>query len=223
MHAWRWKKISILIHHTTQFFYAVAQAVLLIFCFRWRDLHLEDNESDDLTIEPMQKKWIPKLGVVQRAITSKLNPLKVCSTNVVHQFARVARSTGFVYCYTIIENNKRSSPGIISPAKSRHSVTRNTLEADLNTFFPFDPYKLPISYSYIQGVYREWASVALQEDEDEEDEVEEEEEETITELPATSQPWRIESADDDDGTAALGTSFGGMSISPIRLSLVNTS
>lgn len=65
-------------------FYAVAQAVFLVFCFRWRDL-LEDaegQEEEDSSISVSAnmagKKWLPGLGVLQRVVTSVLNPLKVC-------------------------------------------------------------------------------------------------------------------------------------------------
>ena len=54
-------------------FYAIVQSVLLIFCFRWRDLQAELEVQ-----EVVQKTWISELGVVQRVITSDLNPLKVC-------------------------------------------------------------------------------------------------------------------------------------------------
>ena len=84
----------------------------------------------------------------------------------------------------------------------------------MNTFFPFDPYKLPLSYSYIQGVYREWTSVAL--DEEEEEEEEEEKEETQS---SSLQPWAIAGRDDD--THGLGASFGGMSISPVHPDLLS--
>ena len=63
-------------------FYAVVQAVFLVFCFRWRDL-LEDAEEDEGSSIPVSanmagKKWLPGLGVLQRVVTSALNPLKVC-------------------------------------------------------------------------------------------------------------------------------------------------
>lgn len=100
------------------------------------------------------------------------------------------------------------------------------MTAELNTFFPFDPYKLPRSGSYIQGVYREWSSVAIDDDEDEDDDDDEDEEEdegadnAEHEDMASSQPVgilvngvRAPSETSDDG---LGQSFGGMSISPAR-------
>lgn len=58
-------------------FYSVAQAVFLVFCFRWRDFQLE-AEPDELAAESVSaKKWISKLDVMQRVIKSELNPLKV--------------------------------------------------------------------------------------------------------------------------------------------------
>lgn len=61
-------------HHSV--FYAVAQAVFLIFCFRWRDLE-EDSCEDEELIEETGKKWMPELNVLKRVVTSALNPLKV--------------------------------------------------------------------------------------------------------------------------------------------------
>ncbi|KAI0638420.1 RNA polymerase I-specific transcription initiation factor RRN3 [Trametes polyzona] len=213
-------------------FYAVAQAVFLIFCFRWRDLLEDQDEVDEFA--PAQgppKKWMPELDVVQRVVTSELNPLKVCSSNVVMQFARVAHATGFVYCYSILEANRRSeyapsTPGAAGGSrngqKPRGLVFQHAMTSELNTFFPFDPYKLPRSGSYIQGVYREWASVAIDDDEDEEEEEDEEDGEEQAADESSSQPVGIlingarapsETADEADG---LGESFGGMSISPAR-------
>lgn len=61
-------------------FYAVAQAVFLIFCFRWRDLLEEQEEVDEFgptNVPP--KKWMAELDIMQRVVTSELNPLKVRS------------------------------------------------------------------------------------------------------------------------------------------------
>jgi RNA polymerase I-specific transcription initiation factor RRN3 len=62
-------------------FYAVSQAVFLIFCFRWRDLlvDIQEDYTDDISgggVKPV-RKWMAELGIVQRMITSPLNPLKV--------------------------------------------------------------------------------------------------------------------------------------------------
>lgn len=231
-------------HHSV--FYAVAQAMFLIFCFRWRDLEGRFNEVEEYQ---GRKKWMNELDVVQRVITSPLNPLKVsdssrlffvhisrvcqvCSPNVVMQFARVAQATDFVYCHSIIEVNRRSeynpSPGSL-PLLPRVSG-EELVSAELHTFFPFDPYKLPRSRSYIQGMYREWSSVAIEGDEesDEEEDVDDVDGgdgnrngeagmhsvspsgvSAGLQIPRTSR----KSSSDADG---LGESFGGMSISPAQ-------
>lgn len=62
-------------HHSV--FYSITQAVFLIFCFRWRDL---EEEFDDANAYRGRKKWMSELDVVQRAITSPLNPLKVSTS-----------------------------------------------------------------------------------------------------------------------------------------------
>lgn len=62
-------------------FYAVCQAVFLIFCFRWRDLIEDQVEDVDELVElhagRPARKWLPKLYVLERAVSSLLNPLKV--------------------------------------------------------------------------------------------------------------------------------------------------
>ena len=68
-------------------FYAVAQAVLLIFCFRWRDLveggvngNVEDDEREqeqDTLAGPPKRMWMAELSIVQRVVACPLQPLKV--------------------------------------------------------------------------------------------------------------------------------------------------
>jgi RNA polymerase I-specific transcription initiation factor RRN3 len=74
-------------------FYAAAQAVFLIFCFRWRDLMEGEGDEEEeaagnfdgfeANTSGLQggltagKSWIPQLSVLQRVIHSPLNPLKV--------------------------------------------------------------------------------------------------------------------------------------------------
>lgn len=104
-----------------------------------------------------------------------------------------------------------------------------SFDADLNAFFPFDPFRLPRSSGYIEGIYREW-DYDDSEDEDDSDEEEEGEGEegesgddseganAVAGIPV------IRSPDKDlymhgptsfvDGSGGLGESFGGMSISP---------
>ncbi|KAJ3545477.1 hypothetical protein NMY22_g2430 [Coprinellus aureogranulatus] len=233
-------------------FYAVTQAVLLIFCFRWRELIIDFDEEEEEHYTVRKDKWIPELRVLKRVVMSVLNPLKVCSPGVVSQFARVAHQTDFAYCYSILESNRRSSlsagptastsgsaagsgpsASAISTANS-HTLThptmmRGELNNDLNTFFPFDPYRLPRSGNFIQAVYREWHDVAIDDGDEDSDEDSEEDEavdandSSDAEGPAASSvssgflaiPVGKRRPDDDTTTAdGLGESLNAMSISP---------
>lgn len=219
-------------------FYAVAQAVFYIFCFRWRDLRdgtvsdappVPDEDgmpslaatyptTGSLELSPQlmpmlhasslssvssthsmqgERGWAPGLAVVQRAITSPLNPLRYCNAHVVQQFAYVAQHTGFLYCYSVLEaNSQRSTTDApASPAVARRvrgttrestptagtatarSAAAPTAPAALPTpaldvFFPFDPYRLRDSAALVRRLYRDWSDVAPDGeglDEDEED------------------------------------------------------
>lgn len=116
------------------------------------------------------------------------------------QFASVAHATDFLYCYSILESNKRADfKSSNSPAPkatlSIHPAVLfgDSIAAELNTFFPFDPYRLQRSSSYIQEIYREWSSVAIDDNESDEDEEDDDLKEDIK-----SGMWHPESDESDD-------------------------
>ncbi|RPA94443.1 RNA polymerase I-specific transcription initiation factor RRN3 [Choiromyces venosus 120613-1] len=131
-------------------FYSVCQAVMYIFCFRWKDLR--EVEEDEFGV--IEERWMGFLQDLNKAIASKFNPLKVCSPAVVETFAKIASHFQLVYCFTIIEQNKRK--GLSS-------------QGELDSYFPFDPYSLKRSKRWIQGCYNEWEPIEGLEDEEEED------------------------------------------------------
>jgi len=102
------------------------------------------------------------------------------------------------------------------------------VEADLNAFFPFDPYKLPLSLPYVEPVYRDWSEVAmdnLDSDEEGEDEEDSSDSEGVSdgngETDSDSSGNALEHRlvpiyPSDDLAKVLGQSFGGMSISPLQ-------
>ncbi|KAJ1982308.1 DNA independent RNA polymerase I transcription factor [Dimargaris verticillata] len=97
-------------------FYSVVQAIMYLFCFRWRDLQtvtpaLDGPSTTSSTLGSSgllvgQPEWCAELNGVQRIITSSLNPLRVCSSVVVKQFASMSQQLGFTYCYSIIRTNR---------------------------------------------------------------------------------------------------------------------
>lgn len=158
-------------------FYVLVQALLYIFCFRWRDLESspdDDYEDDDLnTYYGQEHQWIS--GVkdnLSQNIFSKLNPLKVCSTTIVTEFARIANHLSIVYVYHLLETNKRvralqsAETGYGQPNRETAlSARRDESSQHLDAYFPFDPYHLPKSKRWIEGDYREWSGIPGLDDE----------------------------------------------------------
>lgn len=158
-------------------FYVLVQALLYIFCFRWRDLESapdEDFEDDDLaTPYGQEHQW--KSGVKEALslnVFSKLNPLKVCSTAIVTEFARIANHLSIVYIYHLLETNKRVR--VLQSAGTGHgqvnretalSARRDESHQHLDAYFPFDPYHLPKSKRWVEGDYREWSGIPGLDDE----------------------------------------------------------
>jgi RNA polymerase I-specific transcription initiation factor RRN3 len=188
-------------------FYAVCQAVMLIFCFRWRAFTgvTEENEGvvgdmdmdSDVDVEerPDGGKWLKDLDILQRVITSDLNPLLGCNPIIVSTFAKVAHQTNFAYCFSIIEANQQLSNAHTSarmqsvpttlggPSRQNSSngiMTQSSIviprqarqanvDAGLDNYFPFDPYDLPRSGKFVENLYRTWGEVAIDAEDEEDD------------------------------------------------------
>ncbi|KAL9578632.1 MAG: hypothetical protein Q9212_005595 [Teloschistes hypoglaucus] len=153
-------------------YYSLVQALLYIFCFRWRDLEARSDDDDvdnDLpSIYGEERQW--RVGVkdtFQLNIFSKLNPLKVCSPAIVTEFARIAHHLHVIYIYHLIETNKRvrllqySGPSGYTRLNRETALTARKDEEHqhLDEYFPFDPYYLPKSKRWIEGDYREWVGI----------------------------------------------------------------
>ena len=158
-------------------FYVLVQALLYIFCFRWRDLEIspdDDSEDDDLnTPYGQDHQWTSGVREnLSQNVFSKLNPLKVCSTAIVTEFARIANHLSIVYVYHLLETNKRvrvlQSVGTGYGQPNRETaLSAKGVEGSqhLDAYFPFDPYHLPKSKRWIEGDYREWSGIPGVDDE----------------------------------------------------------
>ncbi|XP_064478637.1 RNA polymerase I-specific transcription initiation factor RRN3-like [Ornithodoros turicata] len=131
-------------------FYAVCQTVLYIFAFHHKDL----------TATNKGLQFLRSLNL-EALVMSPLNPLRVCLPAVVQRFANVARHYQLVYCYTLLERNRRNA---FPEATAENAPT--TLEC----FFPFDPYLLPRTGKYIHPLYRQFEGSAEETDEEMEEE-----------------------------------------------------
>ncbi|KAF7585911.1 hypothetical protein BBP40_009874 [Aspergillus hancockii] len=155
-------------------YYSTAQAILYIFCFRWRDLttaamegdsieQVDELELEDIIFPPMVKE------ILNQTIHSKLNPLKVCSPAIVSEFARISQHLNLMYVFSILETNKRirmtSFRSLSALADPRFSqVERETRAGDdlgyqLDAYFPFDPYQLPRSRHWVEADYIHWRGI----------------------------------------------------------------
>lgn len=165
-------------------FYSTAQALLYIFCFRWRDLTTAaaDGDTDDQVdeLEPSQIAFPPNIKeFLHKCIYSRLNPLKVCSPAIVSEFARIAHHFQFLYVYPPLETNKRirisafrSISTLADPRFShvgRESRAGENSGYQLDAYFPFDPYQLPRSRRWLEGDYVEWRGIPGLDDADDSD------------------------------------------------------
>jgi len=154
-----------------EIYYATFQTLMYIFCFRWRDLLADPEEfpedEDEDIFDPRLLDWIPGLkdGFNQN-IMSKLNPLKICAPAIVEEFDRIAHHLQFAYVHSIIENNKRIrishfiSAGPASVARETSlSYMHGEKSLQLESYFPFDPYQLPISKRWITSDYNEYRKI----------------------------------------------------------------
>ncbi|XP_041363229.1 RNA polymerase I-specific transcription initiation factor RRN3-like [Gigantopelta aegis] len=153
-------------------FYSACQAVFYVFCFRQKEIF------------EMKKgyKWAESLNF-QRIVTSRLNPLRVCLPIVVKTFASLTRMHQIAFCDTIIQKNERCMLPMLAPSTSYSDSTE--VSNLLDFFFPFDPYLLVRSRSYIAPFYREYSG-SLQLDEEKADTEEEDDflpKETVPDVP----------------------------------------
>ncbi|OTA91632.1 hypothetical protein M434DRAFT_397022 [Hypoxylon sp. CO27-5] len=171
-------------------FYALMQALMYIFCFRWQDLIRsvpDEVDKDDLsTYLDQEIEWEAEIkDIMRRNIYSKLNPLKVCSPVIVEQFAKLAHRFRFMYVYPLIESNKRLRLSQFSAGAYSSGGALRDLSFDVNdeswqqlgSFFPFDPYQLPVSKRWVEEDYLQWRPIPGLNQDDRDDDSDEDEQE----------------------------------------------
>ncbi|KAJ2359750.1 DNA independent RNA polymerase I transcription factor, partial [Coemansia sp. RSA 2611] len=63
-------------------FYAMTQAIIYTFCFRWRDMAEAPGGGAVVESELDNLRWCPEVEGIQRIVFSKLNPLRACSSTI---------------------------------------------------------------------------------------------------------------------------------------------
>lgn len=162
-------------------FYAAFQAILYIFCFRWRDVasssaDLESDSEFDIDEEEVETYHFPESlrDSLRTAIYSPLNPLRVCTPVIVEQFAKLTYALQLFYVYPKLEENKHVRV-VTTHARSVSDLMISNPDRDLSWvgdngmlegYFPYDPYHLPMSRHWIEGDYVEWRGIPGDEQDD---------------------------------------------------------
>ena len=115
-------------------FYSVCQAFFHLFIARHKEFVSSKNGMLFL-----QELDIPRI------VTCRLNPLKMCNTEIVHSFADITSTYQLAYCYTIIENNERNQLPIFG--------MKTHLPVLVSNFFPFESYTLQHSGQRIVSLF----------------------------------------------------------------------
>lgn len=126
-------------------FYSLCQAIFYVIVYHYKDLLGSEKGI----------KFVMSLNL-DRIISCKLNPLRFCLPSIVNIFATITRKYQVVFCYTIIERNARCLGKISDVTSSGCLIDVNN---PLDTFFPFDPYHLPMSGQLINPLYRQWEGI----------------------------------------------------------------
>lgn len=181
-------------------YYSLVQATLYIFCFRWQDLVVAAPEvvdpDDPASYIGQEVEWA---GTARKDLSiqifGKLNPLKVCAPVIVEEFAKLAHRLNFLYVYPLVEANKRIRlTQYLSATYSTGGALRDagyeSLDESfhqLDPYFPFDPYQLPVSKRWLVNDYVHWKSVQglNAEDESDIDDMDEGDESDVEEGTAT--------------------------------------
>jgi RNA polymerase I-specific transcription initiation factor RRN3 len=186
-------------YHT---YYSLCQAVFYIYCFRWRDLVVSNDDMvdpDDASSYLGQNlEWLPGMkDLLTRNIYSKLNPMKVCAPSIVDEFAKMAHRLHFLYIFPLLASNKRIRLSqFISDTYTNGTALRDSGEMaqeesyhQLDPYFPFDPYQLPVSKRWLENDYLNWQPIPglnVDEDDGESDEGEGEKNEADMEEEMTA-------------------------------------
>jgi len=138
-------------------FYSACQALFYMFVFR----------HEELTVSKKHLAFLRTLHL-NSIVTCRLNPLYYCLYQVVANFSAISRNYQLAYCETVIQRNNRISlPSVDNPqaalsaSKAEAIATTNN---HLDSFFPFDPYRLPGSRDHFQRFYREYRGATFDED-----------------------------------------------------------
>jgi RNA polymerase I-specific transcription initiation factor RRN3 len=129
-------------------FYAACQGMFYVVVFRHKEFEAV----------PWGMEFLQKLNF-DRLISTRLNPLKLCLPSVVEKFAQITKQMELVFCYSIMEHNKRviiDVTNTLQMPEAKKLKAHLSVNSLLDSFFPFDPYCLKRSHKFVKSHYVEW-------------------------------------------------------------------
>lgn len=140
-------------------FYSVCQAFFHLFIARHKEFVNSKNGEFKFTVyvyvivlamTALKTRYFSGMLFLQeldipRIVTCRLNPLKICNSEIVHSFADITSTYQLAYCYTIIENNERNQLPIFG--------MKTHLPVLISSFFPFESYTLQHSRQRIVSLF----------------------------------------------------------------------
>ncbi|KAJ3289840.1 hypothetical protein HDU79_003729 [Rhizoclosmatium sp. JEL0117] len=102
-------------------FYSVIQALLYVFCFRWKEIvnaaGVVSGGEEGRNVE--YGRLPAEMNGFQKLVQSRFQPLKVCTKSVVAEFARITHKLDMLYCYTHIQKPvvtaQQTQAGLLPP------------------------------------------------------------------------------------------------------------
>ncbi|KAM0329791.1 hypothetical protein ACHAQA_003955 [Verticillium albo-atrum] len=180
-----------------QIYYSMAQAILYVYCFRWKDLvvsapeHVDPDDASSYLGHELE--WIHGLKEeLASHVYCRMNPLKICSPAIVDEFATLAHKLGLMYIFPrLAENQRLRLSQFVSDTYGNGGALRDTGGSQgeeahqLDPYFPFDPYQLPVSKRWVHGDYVQYEAVPglnMTADDDDSDEDEDDDDEPDTDV-----------------------------------------
>ncbi|KAJ3134705.1 hypothetical protein HK100_003349 [Physocladia obscura] len=137
-------------------FYSVVQAILYIFCFRWKEIVAAGDRGAGLgggeVVGGAEYGRLPvEMAGFEKLVQSKFMPLKVCTKSVVTEFARITHKLDMLYCYAHLQQRSPSQQqppqkpqvGLLpvpSPSTQSQSILKNAKKiSNLTTAISISP------------------------------------------------------------------------------------
>ncbi|KAI8823719.1 RNA polymerase I-specific transcription initiation factor RRN3 [Fimicolochytrium jonesii] len=132
-------------------FYSAVQAVVYVFCFRWKQL-MESREWDG-RLDGLRGYGMlpPEMSGFQRVLMSRFAPFRICAKPIVMEFARITHKLDIMYCFPLIAGTgtptaSLSTPTLLTTSASSNSLHDATTNPSATARRPFLPHSASLPH-----------------------------------------------------------------------------